>query len=286
MQKITYINSNGDSIEFSHQPPFILSSIEGLGDVEADVQTQKSPKQDGSTHIATELSERYINMEISILGNGGEDISEKRSFLSRVLNPKLNGVLIYENGRIKREIKCASEHVPKFPKSRSRTSQISLVNLICPNPYWLDQQKTDQLVVWEGGLEFPLELPTFFAELSNNKSKILVNDGDVETPIFITFNGPATAPIRITNVTTEKFIEVNQSLLDGERLEINTIFGQKRVTKVLSDGTHQNAFHYIKIPGSEFFGLEVGNNLIDYSTGADYESAGVTISWNDRFVGV
>jgi hypothetical protein len=283
MQKVTFINARGDSIVIGYQHPFFLNKIEGLGDVDAENQSQKAPSQDGSTYIDTVLSERYIPIEVAIL----EDIQINRQFIAKIFNPKLGeGLLIYENDVVRREIKAVSEHVPKFLDSRPRMTQAALIDLVCPNPYWLTEEQIDQLAVWEGGLEFPLELPTLFANLSSNKSKILTNDGDVETPIFVTFNGPATAPIRINNITTGKMIEVNQNLLAGEKLEINTTFGQKRVTKILANGTQQNAFHYIKIPESTFFGLEAGNNLIEYSTGADYESAGVTISWRNRFIGV
>ncbi len=266
-----------------------LISINGLGDVASENQLQKAPFQDGSTYIDSVLQVRPIDIEFIIRAENYGEVAKKRSEVAAITNPKLGlGTLRYENEYSIKEIQALVENVPIFPDKNNRASkwQKGIVSFICPNPYWLDQQKTEQLVVWEGGLEFPLELPTFFAELSNNKSKILVNNGDVEAPIFITFNGPATAPIRVSNVTTGKFIQVNQNLQSGERLEINTSFGQKRVTKVLTDGTKQNAFYYIKIPESNFFGLDVGNNLIEYSTGADYESAGVTISWNDRFVGV
>src|SRR5690625_3793997 len=125
MQKVTYTNSNGESIVFSHHPPFILSKIEGLGDVEAEVQSQKSPYQDGETHIDTYLEPRFIEMEVSIVG---ENIEKHRRKLSRIMNPKLNGTLIYENGSVVREIKGINEHVPKFPSGdeRNRVYQLSM----------------------------------------------------------------------------------------------------------------------------------------------------------------
>ncbi|BAD74825.1 MULTISPECIES: phage tail family protein [Geobacillus] len=289
MQRIVFTNARGQSVELKSSAPFLLQSIDGLGDVDADIQTQKAPFQDGSTYIDSVLQERPISMQIAILARDTATLLQHRQYLAAVFNPKLGpGTLRYENDEIVREIKAVPDGVPAFPsgkENRGPRFQKALVNLLCPDPFWLTEEKVDQLVVWEGGLEFPLELPAFFAQQSDNKAKILFNGGDEKTPIFVTFHGPATAPIKIMNVTTDEFIEVNQSLLVGERLEINTAFGQKRVTKILADGTEVNAFHYISLD-STFFQLIPGNNLLDYSTGADYERAAVTITWRNRYLSV
>jgi hypothetical protein len=289
MQRIIFTNARGQSVELKSSAPFLLQSIDGLGDVDADIQTQKAPFQDGSTYIDSVLQERPISMQIAILARDTATLLQHRQYLAAVFNPKLGpGTLRYENDEVVREIKAVPDGVPSFPsgkENRGPKFQKTLVNLLCPDPFWLTEEKVDQLVVWEGGLEFPLELPAFFAQQSDNKAKILFNGGDEKTPIFVTFHGPATAPIKIVNVTTGEFIEVNQSLLVGERLEINTAFGQKRVTKILADGTEVNAFHYISLD-STFFQLIPGNNLLDYSTGADYERAAVTITWRNRYLSV
>jgi Phage tail protein len=283
LQKVTFYNSLGDFIVLSYGHPFFLSRIGGLGDVDAETQMQKSPGQDGSTPVGkVVLKERPIPIEVDIF----ENHDSNRLLLSKIFNPKLGeGRLVYENDLVRREIRASSEHVPIFPDNRPKVTQKALINLIAYNPYWLTEEQAEQLVVWEGGLEFPLELPATFAEQSGDKSKILVNEGDAESPLLIAFNGPATSPIQVMNKTTGEFIKVNQNLLQGEKLEINTAFGQKRVSKVLADGTVQNAFHFISLD-STFFSLQMGNNLIDYSTGEDYERAAVSISWRNRHLSV
>lgn len=292
MHRVTYINANGESVVFGQQRPFILSKIEGLGDIDANLQSQKSPNQDGDTHISTLLEPRFIEMEITILS---EDAEEHRRQLARIMNPKIAGTLIYENGQIKREINGINEHIPKFPADlRSHNHQLALVNIKCPNPYWKDTTTTaEELTTFSGGLTFPLQLPTIFGNQdSNAKSRIIVNEGDSPTPIEVTFEGPATSPIRIENETTGEFIEVQQDLLEGEKLWICTAFGRKRVEKIQADGTRINAFHYIYIdpsnenPSSTFFQLQPGNNLITYSTGEEYETAPVTIRFQSQYVAV
>lgn len=287
-EKVTFINSRGQSVELTNRRPFLLQSVDGKGDVEADVQMQKAPFQHGNSYIGSQLQSRPLALAVSILTDSKVGLLEKQQYLASVFNPILGeGRLIYENGNTKREIQAVSENIPVFPTgsdNKGHRFQRTLINLICPSPFWVEGDNVEQLVNWEGGLQFPLELPTFFAEQSENKDKIILNKGDVETPLFIIFHGPASAPIKVINHTTNEFIEVNQNLLEGEKLEINTSFGRKKVTKVLSDGTQQNAFHFISLD-STFIQLAHGNNLIGYMTGG-YDSAGVSISWKNRYLSV
>lgn len=288
MFKLIFTNSRGQSVELFGSP-FRLSKVEGLGEVGAEIQSQKAPFQDGETFVGVTLEPRYLTIEFKIYGNNSEDTEKKRRFISSVFNPRLGvGQLEYIRGDETKLINVSAESVPSFPdgdSNRGTTFQKTLLFLKAPNPYWQSVENVEQLVVWEGGLTFPLRLPTKFASQSESKAKILLNEGDADTPLRIEFNGPATAPIRIENQTTGEYIQVNQSLVAGERLEISTAFGQKRVEKVLEDGTRFNAFHYIK-RGSTFFNLIPGNNLLDYSTGEDYERAAVAITWNNRYVGI
>lgn len=289
---IKFTNTRGESVAFNQSgSSFHASNINGLGDVDVDIQSQKAPYQDGSTIVDGILAERAISFEVLIRGADSTDISNKRSQLSRILNPKLGeGILEATYGNVTRVINAISDTLPTFPggiENRSIHHQIGLINLICPNPYWRSQEEhVEQLVTFSGGLTFPLVLPTIFGnQKSDAKSRIIVNDGDSSTPLEVTFEGPATSPIRIENETTGKFIEVAQSLLAGEKLWISTAFGKKRVEKIAIDGNRTNAFNYINL-ASTFFQLDPGNNLLTYSTGEDYEKAPVTIKFYSRYLAV
>lgn len=286
MESLVYRNTRGESINFGED--IGLMELDGIGDVEMDHQTFQSPFQDGLTWARGNLRERMITVKFVIEGINYADVRAKRQFLSRVLNPTLGLGFLEYRSTDRREIKAIANSVPFFPDgpdNRSSTFQKGLISFLCPNPYWLDAEISEQLVIWEGGLTFPLKLPSTFATQSLDKSKILLNNGDVETPVSIVFSGPAVAPIRIINVTTGDYIEVNQDLLDGEQLHIQTEYGNKQVWKINSDGRKENAFHYIR-EDSTLFSLIPGNNRIDYSTGAEYERAAVLISFRNRYLSV
>ncbi|WP_284037465.1 phage tail family protein [Neobacillus sp. 114] len=287
MQRLLFTNSRGKTVELGDNPPFILSKIDGLGDVEAENQTQKAPYQDGSTYIDSLLNERIISMEISILAPSKGELSETRRHFSSVFSPKHGeGFLQYIYGNEIKTIKAVPEHVPIYPSGKDNrfdNLQMSIVTLKCANPHWMDLIETEKpLTAWLGKFEFPFEFPVEFGERANRAT--LVNDGDVSTPVTIDFYGPATNPT-VTNETTGEYIKVNRSLGAGDVLEVSTEFGNKTVEIVSADGNRTDVFNYIDLDSS-FFQLLTGENEISFSSD-DAESSGyVEIRYKNRYLAI
>jgi Phage tail protein len=281
MQRIIYTNARGQSVELKSSAPFLLQSIDGLGDVDADIQTQKAPFQDGSTYIDSVLQERPISLEVVILADKST-LLEKRQYLASVFNPKLGkGVLRYENGETIREIEAVPEGVPVFPSGRENRGPIfqkAIVNLLCPNPYWKSTEITEE-PTFEPLFAFPFE--GVFEMGMQRDQRIIVNDGDAPAPLYIEFHGPAINPI-ITNKTTGEFIKVNQTLQEGEVMRIDTTPGNKSVYFVQPDGTERNVFNWIDL-NSSFFQLVVGENEIEYSADSDIQGAIVIIRYRKLY---
>ncbi|MED4359476.1 phage tail family protein [Geobacillus stearothermophilus] len=276
MQRIIFTNSRGQSVELKNSAPFLLQSIDGLGDVDAEVQTQKAPFRDGSTYIDSVLQERAISLEVVILADKST-LLEKRQYLASVFNPKLGkGVLRYENGETIREIEAVPDGVPVFPSGRENRGlvfQKALVNLLCPNPFWKSTEITEE-PTFEPLFSFPFE--GMFQIGIQRDARIIVNDGDAPAPLQIEFHGPAVNPI-IINKTTGEFIKVNQTLGENEIMKIDTTPGRKSVCFIQPDGTERNVFNWID-PESTFFQLVVGENEIEYSADSDIQGAIVNIS--------
>ncbi|ADU95283.1 phage tail family protein [Geobacillus sp. Y412MC52] len=287
MQRIIFTNARGQSVELKSSAPFLLQSIDGLGDVDADIQTQKAPFQDGSTYIDSVLQERAISLEIAILASDTATLLQQRQFLASVFNPKLGkGVLRYENGETIREIEAIPDGVPSFPagkENRGPRFQKALVNLLCPEPFWLDSFYTSrQMSFLMGGLSFPLFLGSRFSQRSFRR--ILQNKGDVPTPVTITFYGPAINPI-VKNNTTGEFIRVNRELGESDKLIIDTTFGKKSVVIEDKNGVQTNVFNWIDLESS-FFQLQVGDNELEYNSNNDSTKSRVVIAFRNRYVGV
>lgn len=289
MEKITFINSKGESVELGNNAPFILTKFEGTGAANVNIQTQKSPFQDGETYIGNTLEPRSLSIEIMVLAEDKEEMMKNRRKLLQVFNPKLGeGKLIYEYGNIKREIEAISELAPVFPDAGDfkDTMQPGLIQLYCPNPFWLDTFiESEEMADWVGGLRFPLQLPMMFAGRNTRQSTIIYNSGDVETPVIIEFIGPATNP-KIIKTNTGEYIKVNREIAANEKLIITTEFGNKKVIlENIETKEKVNAFGWIDL-GSTFFQLDVGSNLMNYSADAGAETAKVWIRWRNRYVGV
>lgn len=275
-------------MELGNSAPYILSKVDGLGDVLATNHTQKAPYQDGTTYIDTLMEERFITLQVGIVANG--NLSEGRQTFASIFNPKIGeSTLRYINGNSVKEIKAISEHVPIFPSSkenRSRNTQMAMLTLRCPIPFWQDVQPTiDEMAVFVGKFGFPLEFSDYGIEMGDQGEKIIINNpGDVSAPVQIEFNGPAINP-KVTNLTTGEYILVNRTVAEEQKLVLVTDFGKKRVEIHDEDGTVENAFAWIDL-NSTFWQLQPGDNLIQYQADVGMDKARVYITHKNRYVGI
>lgn len=288
MQVVTFTNSRGQTITLKGSAPFLLSGIDGLGDVDADIQMQRSPFQDGGTYTDSILQTRPLSLEVAIISEDGPvGVSQKRSEIAQIFNPKLGlGRLTYENENGVIEIMAVPEHVPAFPRgseNRGYTFQKCIIDLIAPDPYWKSIDNLDQsLTAWIGKFEFPVEFPVQFGERADRAT--IINVGDEKTPVIIEFTGPATNPI-VTNETTGESIKVNRVINSGDVLEVNTAFGNKTVEIISPNGSRTNVFNYIDLD-SEFFQLIPGENVVSFSSDDADKAGSVSIQYKNRYLGV
>jgi len=283
-EKVIFINSRGQSIELTNRLPFLLESVEGRGEIASEVQMQTAPYQDGATQIDTLLSTRSLTLNVSLIADNRDDLNSLRHQISSVFNPKIGkGKLTYRNGQTEREIEVVVDGSPAFPVGDAKGTwfQRTAINLIAPDPYWRDIfTENYKLEDFVGNFRFKFRFPVRFA--TRGDSRILLNKGDVPTPIVVEFRGASVNP-RITNVTTGEFIKVNRTIPPGYKLVLDTSFGNKRVEIVAPDGVVENAFHYIDLE-STFFSLEVGETKFGFITeGGNPE---VYVEYKHRYLSV
>jgi hypothetical protein len=284
MRKLTFTNARGESVVLGDSRPFLVTKLEGTGAVNADIKTQKSPYQDGETYLDAFLEPRQLSLEGAVLAKSREELFALRRKLAKVLNPKLGpGKLVYEYDGGEKEIKVVVDGSPVFPDRTGQPTQKFLIDLFCPEPFWLDTFTISREMSYVmGGFQFLLRLPTSYA--SRTFRRILTNEGDVETPVKIEFKGPAQNPT-VQNNTTGEFIRVKRDLGENDILYIDTTFGNKRVEIAREDGSKENAFHYLDL-ASTFFQLQVGDNELEYNSNNDSTKTRVTVKYRNRYVGV
>lgn len=280
--KLTYINEKGLSLDISYSPPYFLQALSGEDGLKNNISTNRAHNQDGETVINENLGSRHIDITGVLQGDTKKEILGRKDFLYRLFNPKLDGQLIYSEEDTVKIIKCKVEEAPKFSNRNVWRNKNFIVSLFCPDPYWLDEYETGkQIITWIGGWKFKFKLPFRFKQKGETKVNIF-NSGHVETPIEVIFKGPAVNPC-IINHTTGEFIKINRELTSDDTLIITTSYGNKKVV-MEKNGIRTNASKYIDLD-STFFSLEVGDNLIEYTT-ESLEPQSVEIRYRNRYLGV
>jgi hypothetical protein len=282
---IVFTNARGEKVYIGTSKPFILQLFDTSTGV--IIQTQKAPFQDGQTYIDSLLEPRSISATVAIVTNTDEEVFEKRQFLSRVFNPKLGpGTLRYEYPGGAREVRAVADTPPIFPSGKENKStgyQRALVNLLCPDPLWFDPSvELLTMASFIGGMSFPMSFPLSLGTVG--QTLFVENKGDIKTPIFLTFKGPLKNPI-LENKTTGETLKISQTIPVGERLEINTAFGQKSVRRIDSSGNSTNAFHWVS-PDSVLWQLVPGENELSYKATEEASDSAVTVTFYHRFVEV
>lgn len=288
MQKLIFTNSRGQSIELTNSAPFLLESF-NPDPAEATILTTKSPGQDGESHMETLLEPRVLTIVIAILGNNSEDMFRKRRELNKVFNPKLTGTLQYINSAGEYSINCIVQTVT--PDEKTEPAQEFQIQLYCPNPYWKDvQELREEIALWMGDFEFPLEIPEDTGiEMGHRVSNLIVNivnKGDAECGMRVEFRALATVVNpSILNIYTDEFIKVKRTLEAGDKLIIDTNFGNKKVRMIKTNGEEINVFNWIDLE-STFIQLEQGDNVLRYDAESGIDNLEVSIYYRPLYVGV
>ncbi len=295
MQEIIITNQNGESITLGNQAPYFLETVDGVGEVPVALESQKAPKQDGSTYIDNTLENRAISIEGTIITKGHPAaVLAARRLMQRVLNPKSGEVTItYHQGNQVKEIMGIAETTPVFPGgsgSKGLYYQKFLLHLICHKPFWQDLiEGREEIALWVSDWEFPVEIPADGMEFGHRATtliKNIINNGDVECGIRVEFRALSTVSNpSIFDFNSREFIKVKQDLVAGDKLIITTHFGNKRVELIKSDGTVKNVFNYIDLD-STFLQLQPGDNLLQYDAEQGIDNLEVSIYHRPLYLGI
>lgn len=289
-EKITYENDRGQRIEIAYSFPYFLQSLNGADGTNAEITKVSGIGQDGSTITNVNLIDRPLQILGSIKGESKEEIARYRAKLLQVFNPKVKGWLQYEYGDTKRRIRCQVENAPVFSKkNKSYKQQEFLVNLICPNPFWQDVVETkEEVAIWRGALEFPLELLEEGIEIGFREPSLIVNvynAGDVACGMKIQFKALATVVNpSLFNVNNREYFKINKTMEAGEIITVTTHFQNKKV-ELNKNGVVSNAFNWIDFQ-STFLQLDVGDNLLRYDADDGLENLEVSIYFTPQYLGV
>lgn len=289
MGNFRYLNSKNKSIELGNSAPILITSVDGLGSPQNEIYTQKSPYQDGVTATHSSLGPRNIVIEGKIIDSNRENRQIYRNTLLSVFNPKLDGKLIIDLGSAQRQIDCKVEQAPYFSSNSEQNYQNFSISLLAPNPYWQDVQNIkEEVAIWRGSFEFPLELVEECIEMGYREPSLIVNvlnKGDVKCGMKIQFKALATVENpSLFNVNTREYFKINRTMEAGEVITVTTHFQKKRV-ELNKNGVVSNAFNWIDFQ-STFLQLDVGDNLLRYDASSGLDNLEVSIYHTPMYLGV
>jgi hypothetical protein len=295
MQKLEVINlALNEKITFDStgniEEDVLLTHIEGLGHPGATSQKVQGVNQDGCDNEDSLLDPRVIKLQTTIRTKNRQKLYELRRKIIRIINPKTYNsstgkrgelLIYYTNDYKKYRIYGKVEDSVEF-NDRKKNHDKTTISFYCANPYWLDEnEQTIDIKSVKGGLIFPIKFPNKFAQVSFYKD--INNDGDVEMPIQVIYQGPATNP-KILNETTGEYIQINMEIGEKETLIIDTTSGKETVNLITPNET-KDVYNKINL-NSTFFKLIVGNNRIRYSSDVEGANDKVSIIVCNQYVGV
>lgn len=129
-----------------------------------------------------------------------------------------------------------------------------------------------------------LKVTSFFVSRTRSVTPVsAIVDGDVDSPIQVSFTGPSTNP-RIINQDTLEYIRLNTTLTASDSFVVDTSFGKKSVT-LTQGGIVKNGIAFLDI-GSTFFSLTPGNNTVYFEDDSELSTATASMVYTNRYVGV
>lgn len=290
-EKLTYINSRGETLEFSITSVLhcnVSKDVTGIAGIDNTIYKTNSMGQHGDTYI----SQRYEARDITIVGHinsrDKDRVLELRRKVEKILNAELDAKLIYTYKDFVRVIDCKVDGRPLF-KSSKVFMQYS-IPITCCNPFWREEAEAKKdIAAWVSSWEFDFEIPEEGIELGYREPSVIVNvynEGDVKSGMRVEFRAVGTVvnPV-LLNVDTQEYLKlIDTTMVAGDIITINTEYGSKGAT-LTRDGEVIDYFRHIDVD-STFMQLAIGDNVFRYDAESGVTALEATIYHSNKYLGV
>ena len=274
-QLVVCENARGEKIRFPDEnSPISIISFDGFGSMEFDVKTSQNSGQDGESWNNSTAEKRNLTITFDIQ----DDYQHQRDRLHSFFQPRSWGTVYYyeTEGGEGRKARYQVESLQIADYGVSRTGTLSL---ICPDPKWyaLDNQLTE-LAVWEGLIEWPLEIVEPFEVTRKINSLIgnVYNPSPVPMGLTVTFRASGTVVNpSLYDVNRQELMQVNTTMHAGDQIVITTGEGNKRV-KLISGGVTSNINNLMAYP-PHWLQAQQGDNLYRYNADSGIDALSVSI---------
>ena len=290
-EKLTYINSRGETLEFSITSLFhcnVSKDVTGLAGIDNTIYKTNSMGQHGDTYIGQRFEPRDITIAGSINSRDKDQVLELRRKAEKILNAELDGKLVYTYKDFVRVIDCKVDGRPTF--SRKSVFMQYSIPLICCNPFWKEETEAKKdIAAWIPSWEFDFEIPEEGIEMGYREPSVIVsvyNDGDVRSGMRVEFRAVGTVvnPV-LLNVNTQEYIKLIDTTMEaGDVITVDTNYGSKGATLTRA-GEVVDYFRHIDVE-STFIQLAIGDNVFRYDAESGITNLEASIYHNNKYLGV
>ena len=271
-----YVNENGESITFTYNDGFLINKPVGIDTLQVSLSQATGIDQVGATIQSANVQPRPVTISGILVG---EFQSSKKEKLLSVVRPDLTAKLYADDYYL--NVRPTS--TPTIdPSARFAKFQFSV---LAAYPYWQkDENAKVELSAIEYGFKFPWNISKeyFFGRVVEAQFFTIVNNGQLPVPFTVTFfaRGDCVKP-KLTNVNTGKFMEINKSLIAGERVVVEITHDRTYVTSSV-DGDIRGALSL----KSTLNRLDVGDNVLKPEAEEGRKQLEVSINFATEIVGI
>lgn len=271
-----YINENGDEIVFDYAGGFLINKPSGIDTLSINLSQAQGINQTGATIQSTNIQPRPVNITGYMVGDMQTRNKDK---LLSVIRPDIGGKL-YADDYYLNVYPTATPTI----EAKNKLAKFQL-SLLAAYPYWCkDDSASATLSGIQKLFKFPWNISKQyrFGQLMETQFMNVPNRGQVPVPFTATFSasGDVSNP-KITNATTLKYIQINKSMVSGEKLVIEITHDRTYVTSSI-DGDCRGALSL----SSNLFRLDVGDNVLKPEASSGLENLQVSIDFATEIVGI
>lgn len=300
IKAVTVTNPKGESLRLELKRPelsgLIVQKIEGLGPVNATINTTEIATMDGAIYNSAKAQTRNIVLTLAMMFSPTIEDSRLKTYKFFPIKKQIR--LDVETDR--RTVYTYGYVESNEPEifSDKETADISI---ICPSPYFYEGSGT---VTSFYGAEPLFEFP-FSNESVNEKlieisrlrldSRAIINyKGDADTGAIISFRAKdVVRNISLYNTITGESMHIETDKIEtitgqkygaGDDIIVSTIRGDRYV-RLLRNGIYTNVISALQ-KNSDFFQLSNGDNIFAFTAEEGDDSLVITFTYNNAYGGV
>ena len=270
-----------EKIEISKKSVYRLIDWDGIESVDNVISITENATTPGGNVSGTHINSRRIMVKFAI---DDKDKTEKlRQYLIRTFHPDKEGVLYVERNGESRRINFKVENKVVFEQPNIRENKLRVtVNMLCPNPYFMDEKNTTQrFLTFAPMMSFPLAFPP--AGMTTGVPLILDgmpidNIGDVPFGVIVNIEAYGGDMVNPMISCDDEYIRVKTTLKTGDIMQIDT---RPKNKGVYINGVSTFMFERT----SRFFRIEPGRSNLHISADEGVGNARTYIEYTNLWLG-